>query len=39
MTGGFPTIRLLLTAFLLILLPLKLPALAVSEDLETLEMY
>jgi vitamin B12 transporter len=39
MTGGFPTIRLLLTAFLLILLPLRLPALAVSEDLKTLEMY
>jgi vitamin B12 transporter len=39
MTGGFPTFRLLLTAFLLILLPLRLPALAVSEDLQTLEMY
>jgi len=39
MTGGFPTIRLLLIAFLLLLLPLRLPALAVSEDLKTLEMY
>jgi vitamin B12 transporter len=39
MTGGFPTFRLLLIAFLLILLPLRLPALAVSEDLQTLGMY
>ena len=39
MKGVLPTIRLLFIAFLLTLVPLRTPAMAVSEDLETLEMY